>query len=41
MPYTPVELRHVRMAKTLFRGYKRDEVDRLIEGIATVQEVFA
>ncbi len=33
MPYTPVELRHVRLAKVLLRGYKRAEVDRLIEGV--------
>ena len=33
MPYTPVELRHVKMERTLVRGYKRDEVDRLIEDV--------
>jgi cell division initiation protein len=34
MPYTPVELRHVRLGKSLFRGYKRDEVDTLLEEVA-------
>jgi cell division initiation protein len=35
VPYTPVELRHVRLGKTLFRrGYKRGEVDALLEDVA-------
>jgi cell division initiation protein len=34
MPYTPVELRHVRLGKSLFRGYKRDEVETLLEEVA-------
>lgn len=34
MPYTPVELRHVAPERTLFRGYKRAEVDRLLEDVA-------
>jgi cell division initiation protein len=34
MRYTPVELRHVRLGRTLFGGYKRDELDRLMEDIA-------
>lgn len=34
MPYTPVELRHVRLGRSLFRGYKRDEVDNLLEEVA-------
>jgi cell division initiation protein len=33
MRYTPVELRHVRPARSFF-GYKRHEVDSLIEDIA-------
>jgi cell division initiation protein len=34
MPYTPVELRHVRPRRTLFRGYKRSNVDELLEEVA-------
>jgi cell division initiation protein len=34
MRYTPVELRHVRLGRTLFRGYRRGEADKLIEDIA-------
>jgi cell division initiation protein len=34
MRYTPVELRHVRLAKSLFGGYKRDEIDKLLEDVA-------
>jgi len=34
MRYTPVELRHVRIGRTLFRGYKSDETERLLEDIA-------
>src|SRR3954451_22462386 len=33
MPYTPVELRHVKIARALF-GYKRAEAERLLEDIA-------
>ena len=34
MRYTPVELRHVRLGRSLFGGYKRDELDRLMEDVA-------
>ena len=34
MRYTPVELRHVRIGRSLFRGYKSDETERLLEDIA-------
>ncbi len=33
MRYTPVELRHLKIARA-FRGYKRDDTDRMIEDIA-------
>src|SRR5436309_670719 len=33
MPYTPVELRHVKIARALF-GYKRAEAERLLEDVA-------
>ena len=33
MPYSPVELRHVRIGRALF-GYKRDEVMRLLDEVA-------
>jgi cell division initiation protein len=33
MRYTPVELRHVRAARGLF-GYKRHEIDKLLEDVA-------
>jgi cell division septum initiation protein DivIVA len=33
MPYTPVELRHVRIGRSLW-GYRPDKVDRLIEEVA-------
>jgi cell division initiation protein len=33
VPYTPVELRHVKIGRALF-GYKRDETERLLEEIA-------
>jgi cell division initiation protein len=33
MRYTPVELRHVRPGRALF-GYKRPEVDRVLEDVA-------
>jgi cell division septum initiation protein DivIVA len=34
MRYTPVELRHVRLGRTLFGGFKRDEAQRLLEDVA-------
>jgi cell division septum initiation protein DivIVA len=34
MPYTPVELRHIRPAKTLVRGYKRVAIDELLAEVA-------
>src|SRR6266496_490493 len=33
MPYTPVELRHVRLGRALF-GYKREETERLLDEVA-------
>ena len=33
MPYSPVEIRHVRIGRALF-GYKRDEVMRLLDEVA-------
>jgi cell division initiation protein len=33
MRYTPVELRHVRIARSLF-GYNRDEANRVLEDVA-------
>jgi cell division initiation protein len=33
MRYTPVELRHVRLGRSLF-GYKKDELERLLEDVA-------
>lgn len=33
MPYTPVELRHVKIGRALF-GYKRPETERLLDEIA-------
>jgi cell division initiation protein len=33
VPYTPVELRHVKIGRALF-GYKRDETERLLDEIA-------
>ena len=33
MPYTPVELRHVRIGRRPL-GYKRDVVERLLEDVA-------
>lgn len=33
MPYTPVELRHVKIGRSLF-GYKRDETERVLDEIA-------
>jgi cell division septum initiation protein DivIVA len=34
MPYTPVELRHVRPSKALFGGYRRAPVDQLLVEVA-------
>jgi cell division initiation protein len=34
MRYTPVELRHVKIGKVIFGGYKRRETDQLLEDIA-------
>ena len=34
MTLTPVEIRHVRPAKSFFRGYERDEIDALLGEIA-------
>jgi cell division initiation protein len=34
MAYTPVELRHVRPRRTFVRGYKRSNVDELLEEVA-------
>src|SRR3954447_13593817 len=35
MRYTPVELRHVKIGRSFFRGYRRDETDKLLEDVAT------
>jgi cell division initiation protein len=41
MRYTPVELRHVRAARGLF-GYKRQEIDKLLEDVAdSFEEVWS
>ena len=34
MRYTPVELRHVRLDRALFGGYKRGETDALLSDVA-------
>jgi DivIVA domain-containing protein len=34
MPYTPVELRHVKPPRTLVRGYRRAAVDELLVDVA-------
>jgi cell division initiation protein len=34
MRYTPVELRHVRLGRGLFGGYKRSETDALLSDVA-------
>jgi cell division initiation protein len=34
MRYTPVELRHVKIGRGIFGGYKRQETDQLLEDIA-------
>jgi cell division initiation protein len=33
MPYTPVELRHVKLGRSLF-GYKRHETERVLDDVA-------
>jgi cell division initiation protein len=33
MSYTPVEIRHVRLRRSLIGGYRRSQVDRLLEEI--------
>ena len=35
MTLTPVEIRHVKPAKSFFRGYERDEIDDLLGEIAS------
>jgi cell division initiation protein len=34
MRYTPVELRHVRLGRTMFGGYRRREAHQLLEDVA-------
>jgi cell division initiation protein len=34
MRYTPVELRHVKIGRTMFGGYKRQETDQVLEDVA-------
>jgi cell division initiation protein len=34
MALTPVEIRHLKPAKTFFRGYRRDAIDELLDEIA-------
>jgi cell division initiation protein len=34
MPYTPVELRHVKVARSFFGGYRRKAVVELLDGVA-------
>ena len=34
MALTPVEIRHLKPARTLFRGYRRDAIDDLLDEIA-------
>ena len=41
MRYTPVELRHLRISRSLF-GYRRDETNRLLEDVAdSFEEVWS
>jgi cell division initiation protein len=35
MALTPVEIRHVKPSRTLFRGYRRTEMDDLLDEIAS------
>jgi cell division septum initiation protein DivIVA len=37
--YTPVELRHVKIGRSTFGGYKRHETDKLLEDVADSFEV--
>ena len=39
MRYTPVELRHVKIGRSTFGGYKRHEADKLLEDVADSFEV--
>lgn len=34
MRYTPVELRHVKISRTMFGGFKRQETEQLLEDVA-------
>src|SRR3954447_19231001 len=34
MRYSPVELRHVKITRSLFGGYKKTEVDKLLDDVA-------
>lgn len=34
MPLTPVEIRHIQLRRTWYRGYRRKPVDQLLEEIA-------
>jgi cell division initiation protein len=34
MRYTPVELRHVKIGRSMFGGYKKHETDKLVDDIA-------
>lgn len=34
MRYTPVELRHVRLSRAIFGGYRRHEAEKLLEDVA-------
>jgi cell division initiation protein len=41
MTLTPVEIRHLKPAKTLLRGYDRDTIDRLLDEIvASFEDVW-
>jgi cell division initiation protein len=41
MRYSPVELRHVKIGRTLFGGYSRSETDKLLEDVvASFEEVW-
>jgi cell division initiation protein len=35
MPLTPVEIRHVELRRAFLRGYKRSDIDRLVDDIAS------
>ncbi|HXG77616.1 MAG TPA: DivIVA domain-containing protein, partial [Gaiellaceae bacterium] len=34
MPLTPAEIRHIQLRRTLLRGYRRKDVDRMLTEIA-------